>query len=347
MKTGVQLLKSSLWVHFAAAAVNERWHFNLLVHCPLSCCLSGWVMELKDREKSGRFPAGKLTPLAACLCCSVESEREYFFFLCWSASSVVWKTVLEENQQEQSQDFKRLYLWICVCWGNIVGVGRGQWPSVTLLFSTVLWCYRIWNGYKFLWSPWQAIFVPSIALVMYISWPKGCPFFPKHLEKKVLFSAHLICHKTNDYVQGVPPQLVIEEMVLCLHHPVSLSSHRFRIDCVLLTVPRAPHLVSDLWDFWPNRKDNRWVYYNCIVWGQCQSQLFWVFLALLRSAFTGQLLESQYYSLYIFPFPHRKLPKQNHSLWYLQNTMILYYTVLIVLRTSFRSSLYSGWSPRK
>lgn len=148
MKTGPQLLKNSLWVHFAAAAAHETWHFNLLVHCPHSCCLSGWVMELRDREKRGRLPAGKLTPLAARLCRSVESERREVFFS-FAGQPALWcgNQSWRKNSKGALKIFERLDLWICACWRN--AVGREQWPSVALLLSAALWCCHVWNGHRF------------------------------------------------------------------------------------------------------------------------------------------------------------------------------------------------------
>lgn len=81
---------------------------------------------------------------------------------------------VEENQQGGSEDFERLELWICACWGN--AVGRGQCPSVTLLLSTALWCCHVQKGYQFSLSPWQVIFNPNVTLLTYVNWPKGCNF---------------------------------------------------------------------------------------------------------------------------------------------------------------------------
>lgn len=182
-----------------------------------------------------------------------NQKEEEGFFLCWSPSSVMWKRVLEENQQEGSEDFERLDLWISACWGNTVG--RGQWHSVTLLLCNALWCCRICNGFQFSQSPREVIFNPNVALLTYISWPKGrtsvrdgSPFLQKCLEK-VSLSSHLFYHKGNDHGQSILSQPMMVEMVLCLHHAVTQSCHRFRMDCVLLTAPRSPYLVSDVWDF--------------------------------------------------------------------------------------------------
>lgn len=175
MKTGPQLLKTlsefilllmlctrddilTSWcvVLTPAVSVGESWSWGIERNVADSQ-LESWPLSLP------RFVA------------VLNQKEERYFFLCWSASAVMWKSVLEENQQWDSEDFERLGgLCICACWGNTVG--RGQWPSLTLLLNAALWCCHVWTGYQFLWSPWQAIFISSIVLLMYIGWPKGCTF---------------------------------------------------------------------------------------------------------------------------------------------------------------------------
>lgn len=147
MKTGPQLLKNSLWVHFAAAAAHERWHFNLLVHCPHSCCLSGWVMELRDREKRGRLPAGKLTPLAARLCRSVESERGEVFFFPLLVSQLCGVETSPGGKPARGlwRFWKAWSLDLCLLRERC----GGQWPFVALLLSAALWYCHVWNGHRF------------------------------------------------------------------------------------------------------------------------------------------------------------------------------------------------------
>lgn len=64
-------------------------------------------------------------------------------------------------------------------------------------------------------------------------------------EGLVFFPPTLSCDK------WLCPGYSSPEMVLCLHHLVSPSSCRFRFAYFLLTAPRAPHLISDVWDFYP------------------------------------------------------------------------------------------------
>lgn len=121
-----------------------------------------------------------------------------------------------------------------------------------------------------------------------------------------------------------------------LHHLVSLSCHRFRIvSCWLpldfLTLFRG---VRDFYHeiFKTGDTIDGLLHLYCVMRVPEEAFLSF-FLALLRSALKAQPLERQYFSLYIFPIVLVK--------------HILYYAVLIALNMSFRSSLYSVWSPVK
>lgn len=88
------------------------------------------------------------------------------------------------------------------------------------------------------------------------------------------------------------------------------------------------------------------VYYICIVWWECQRKLFWV---------SSWLYSDQRWKLSpwrgstsvftSFLFSVENYPNIPYGIVLVKH--ILYYAVLIALNMSFRSSLYSVWSPVK
>ena len=143
MKTGPQLLKSSLWVHFAAAAVHKRWHFNLLVRCPHSCCLSGWVMELKDREKRGRLPAGKLSPSLPSFVAVLNQKGERFFSLLVSQLCDVENSAGGKPARELWRFWKTWSLDLCLlrehCGEGAVAVCNSPPQRCFMMLSCLKW----------------------------------------------------------------------------------------------------------------------------------------------------------------------------------------------------------------